>query len=151
MNTVWWHMGSDNPKEVEAIKKAFESKDIDLANIEPDEVSAIYYGEEGKHLCALENYNDNSSTLFEIIKENGMELGLSKYLSHKKFQPFQKVLISYDSGFGLPIWKLDFFSHMEKSDKTDLYVCLSGICVFYDNKILPYEGNEDKLGKVIAE
>lgn len=67
--------------------------------------------------------------------------------TRKRFEPFQKVLILVEG-----VWKADFYSHRSKDD--DIRAChyvVSDIDGFVDNKILPYEGNEDKLGKEVEE
>lgn len=64
---------------------------------------------------------------------------------HKHFEPFQKVLVAY---FCPDLrWKADLYSHYSK-DEDHPHICLSGYS-FDDNYIIPYEGNEDKLGKLV--
>lgn len=67
---------------------------------------------------------------------------------HKRFEPFQKVLFSVDYDFGYKIWAADFFSHYDKNSQR--YYLVSGYEVEED-EIIPYEGNEDKLGKPVEE
>lgn len=64
---------------------------------------------------------------------------------HKYFNPFQKVLVAYlcpDLK-----WKADLYSHYSKEEDHP-HICLSGF-TFDDDKIIPYEGNEDELGRPV--
>lgn len=45
-------------------------------------------------------------------------------------------------------WRLTFYSHYDKSSKHHITTC--GI-PWLDNEILPYKGNEDKLGKLVGQ
>ena len=65
---------------------------------------------------------------------------------HKHFEPFQKVLCAAVLDNGHKVWAADFYSHYDES--TFEHYLASGIIVS-DNEILPYEGNEDKLGKTV--
>lgn len=63
---------------------------------------------------------------------------------HKHFVPFQKVLIVCKDDYEEDIWMADFYSHY----RNDGHYTSIGIG-FSDDEILPYEGNEDKLGKPV--
>ena len=65
---------------------------------------------------------------------------------HKHFEPFQKVLCAADLDNGHKVWAADFYSHYDEST-LEHYLASGGIVS--DNEILPYEGNEDKLGKTV--
>lgn len=66
---------------------------------------------------------------------------------HKHFEPFQKVLVScYFGNVQKHIWCADLYSHFDKNSNKH---CVVGNRGFSDDEILPYEGNEDKLGKPI--
>lgn len=66
-------------------------------------------------------------------------------LKYKHFEPFQKVLVAY---FCPDLrWKVDLYSHYS-SEEDHHHICLSGYS-FDDNHIIPYESNEDKVGKPI--
>lgn len=56
------------------------------------------------------------------------------------FKPFDKVLCR---DYGNEVWKPDLFGFI-KGDGSYKYHCLSGNYM----QCIPYEGNEDKLGKV---
>ena len=64
---------------------------------------------------------------------------------HKHFEPFQKVLSITDDYRGSKIWAADFFSHY--GENLQQYYLVSGYEVDED-EVIPYEGNEDLLGKV---
>ena len=65
---------------------------------------------------------------------------------HKHFEPFQKVLRSIGHEFGYEVWLADFYSHYD--DSTREHYLISGY-VADDDEIVPFEGNEDKLGKLV--
>lgn len=62
---------------------------------------------------------------------------------HKHFEPFQKILVQ-SIGFNVRVWVADIYSHY----RDETHYTITGIGCS-DNEILPYEGNEYKLGKVI--
>lgn len=65
--------------------------------------------------------------------------------NNKHFEPFQKILVqSIGIGFNVRVWVADIYSHY----RCGIHYTITGIGCS-DNEILPYEGNEDKLGKVI--
>ena len=65
---------------------------------------------------------------------------------HKHFEPFQKVLCVADNNHDCEVWSADFYSHYDKS--TFEHYLVSGF-VKADDEVIPYEGNEDKLGKTV--
>ena len=65
---------------------------------------------------------------------------------HKHFVPFQRVLCAFDHDYGYEIWAADVYSHYDES--TGKHYLVSGFVV-NDNEVIPYEGNEDKLGKSV--
>lgn len=65
----------------------------------------------------------------------------------KRFKPFQKVLVAdYFSTYGKYIWCADWYSHFDEKSNKHFAI---GSGHFSDDKILPYEGNEDKIGKPV--
>lgn len=65
---------------------------------------------------------------------------------HKHFVPFQRVLCAFDHQYDYEIWAADVYSHYD--DATGKHYLVSGY-VGNDNEVIPYEGNEDKLGKSV--
>ena len=65
---------------------------------------------------------------------------------HKEFKPFQKVLIPgiIDNVW---YWFANLYSHYNSKHK--LHVLIDNRTVFEEDEIIPYEGNEDKLGKTV--
>lgn len=64
---------------------------------------------------------------------------------HKHFGVFQKVLVTrYFARYNGNVWCADLYSHFDKNSNTH---CVIGNGGFSDDEIIPYEGNEDKLGK----
>ena len=66
--------------------------------------------------------------------------------THKHFEPFQKVLRAIGHEFGYEVWFADFYRHYD--DSTREHYLASGYVVD-DDEIVPFEGNEDKLGKLV--
>ena len=65
---------------------------------------------------------------------------------HKHFEPFQRVLCIINDN-DCKIWDADFYSHYDE-DKKQHYL-VSGVVKDDDNEIVPYGGNEGKLGKQV--
>lgn len=65
----------------------------------------------------------------------------------KEFKPFEKVLVKAFRE-GRLIWMADFYSHYD--EVTGRHYLVSGL-TREDDGILPYKGNEDKLGKIVKE
>lgn len=63
---------------------------------------------------------------------------------HKHFEPFQRVL---RHNYGYEIWAADVYSHFNES--TGKHLLISGYLTNNDNDIIPYEGNEDLIGKPV--
>lgn len=63
---------------------------------------------------------------------------------HKHFEPFQRVLCN---DYGYEIWVADVYSHYDES--TGKHFLVSGYLAANDNDLIPFEGNEDKLGKSV--
>ena len=64
----------------------------------------------------------------------------AKAESECEFKPFQKVLVR---NYYTDTWRCEFFSHLTCS-KEYHYACINAAY----NMCIPYEGNEDKVGKV---
>jgi hypothetical protein len=65
---------------------------------------------------------------------------------HKHFEPFQKVLAINLLSENKGIWQGTLYSYYVES--SDEHVLIDGSCVT-DEYIIPYDGNEDKLGKIV--
>lgn len=61
---------------------------------------------------------------------------------HKIFEAFQKVIVAAFTGR----WRVDFYSHY--SEEFQEHVVMTGSS-YTDREVMPYEGNEDKLGKPV--
>lgn len=94
----------------------------------------LYRGE-----CVLFPSKDNRDwSTFKVPKQ------------HKHFEPFQKVLVavSYfkDDSYTDKMWCADLYSHYDEKSHTHY---LAGYSVTTDEEVIAYEGNEDKLGKLV--
>ena len=65
---------------------------------------------------------------------------------HKHFEPFQRVLCKVGDYHDGEVWTADIYSHYDEGD--ELHYSISGYGA-NDDEIIPYEGNEDKLGKTV--
>lgn len=92
-----------------------------------------------------DNYEDRECVLFPS-RDNHDWSTFKVPKKHKFFEPFQKVLCASDLDNGHEVWAADFYSHYDES--TFEHYLASGVIVS-DNEILPYEGNEVKLGKTV--
>lgn len=79
-------------------------------------------------------------------KENRDWSTFKVFEGHKHFEPFQRVLCTFEHDYGYEIWTADVYSHYDES--TGKHYLVSGY-VGNDNEVIPYEGNEDKLGKSV--
>ena len=90
-------------------------------------------------------YKNGECVLFPS-KENSDWSTFNVSEGHKHFVPFQRVLCACDHDYGYEIWAADVYSHYDES--TGKHYLVSGFVV-NDNEVIPYEGNEDKLGKSV--
>ena len=102
----------------------------------------IYFTEEGLH---FNKFTDGGCVLFPS-KTNHDWSKFEVPKKHKEFEPFQKVLCVADNNHDCEVWSADFYSHYDKS--TFEHYLVSGF-VKADDEIIPYEDNEDKLGKTV--
>lgn len=79
-------------------------------------------------------------------KENRDWSTFKVFEGHKSFEPFQRVLCAFDHDYGYEIWAADVYSHYD--EPTGKHFLVSGY-VANDNELIPFEGNEDKLGKSV--
>ena len=68
--------------------------------------------------------------------------------NHKVFKPFEKVLVKEIVGknFDKSVWLADEYSHYDEDLKQHYCTKAYG---FDDDQIIPYEGNEDMVGKEV--
>lgn len=103
----------------------------------------IYFTKLGEYYDAL--FKNGECDLFPS-KENRDWSTFDVSEGHKHFAPFQRVLCACDHDYGYKIWAADVYSHYDES--TGKHYLVSGY-VGNDNEVIPYEGNEDKLGKSV--
>lgn len=104
--------------------------------------SPVRFTSDGKYtLC----FDDGECVLFPS-KDNRDWQKFEVPKKHKEFEPFQRVLCAADLDNGYKVWSADFYSHYDLS--TFEHYLLSGT-VKSDDEVIPYEGNEDKLGKTV--
>ena len=90
------------------------------------------------------NYEGAQCVLFPS-KEN-KDWATFNVPSHKHFEPFQKILFVILNEHNEKVWASSFYSYYDKSRKRHYLV---GGIARNDDEVLPFEGNEDKLGKYI--
>lgn len=100
-----------------------------------------YFTKYGQYLSTF----SNSECLLFPSKENRDWSSFKIPCNYKHFEPLQWVLVKFRPYYSYNnIWEIDFYSHYD--DYLKKHKVLSyGYCT--DDNILPYEGNEDKLGK----
>ena len=67
---------------------------------------------------------------------------------HKHFEPYQKVLCKVGDYHDGEVWTADIYSHYD--EREELHYAIGGYGA-NDDEIIPYEGNEDKLGKTVEK
>ena len=67
---------------------------------------------------------------------------------HKHFEIFQKVLRVTGINPNHKIWIADFYSHYDEATGKHY---LTSDFIRSDDEIMPYEGNEDKVGKIVEK
>lgn len=97
----------------------------------------------GKYYSIL--FKNGECVLFPS-KENRDWSTFKVFEGHKSFEPFQRVLCAFDHEYGYEIWTADVYSHYD--EPTGKHFLVSGY-VANDNELIPFEGNEDKLGKSV--
>ena len=90
-------------------------------------------------------YKDAECLLFPS-KENRDWSTFQVANQHKHFEPFQKVLCAFDHDYGYKVWAAGFYSHYDESTRKHY---LASSFVVDDEELIPYEGNEHKLGKLV--
>lgn len=98
------------------------------------------------HFKANGNFTENTGTECVLFpsKENRDWSTFKVSKGHKHFEPFQRVL---RHNYGYEIWAADVYSHFNES--TGKHFLISGYLTNNDNDIIPYEGNEDLIGKPV--
>ena len=123
------------------MKSVFAIRCLGVSNY-TNEPSSVYFTTDGRYRtdfdgskCVLfpSEYNHDWST-FKVPKK------------HKEFKPFQKVLRRTRDGNDNVIWTADFYSHYDESSMKHF---LTSGYMANDSIIIPYDGNEDKLGKIV--
>ena len=87
-------------------------------------------------------YRNGECVLFPS-KENRDWSTFKVSKGHKHFEPFQRVLCY---NYCYKIWTADIYSHYD--EPTGNHFLVSGYLANDDNDIIPYEGNEDLVGKL---
>lgn len=85
------------------------------------------------------NYPHAECVLFPSKDNRNWETFKAPWM-HKHFEPFQKILVANN----FDIWCVDLYDHYDKETGTH---CSIRWNLINDDEILPYEGNEDKVGK----
>lgn len=89
----------------------------------------------------LTRCEDSKCMLFP--KENITWENFKAPWKHKHFEPYQKVLVAKSDGFGPRHWYAALYSHFDEIHN------MTNLSTYADKYVIPYEGNEDKLGKEV--
>lgn len=101
-------------------------------------VMAVYV-EDKFRLC----YPYEVATFKKSLHEHGKHWSKSKNKLVHWYRPFEKVIVRYAYNAS---WRCCFFSHYDK--ESNLFECDGGLSITDEENILPYEGNENKVGKI---
>lgn len=94
------------------------------------------------------NYSDTECMLYPSKNNRNWNTFKSPWKKHKHFEPAQKVLVkTHDSESDRTIWTLSIYSCCVPEDNRCHYT-VAGMW-YIDSEIIPYEGNENKLGKPV--
>ena len=93
------------------------------------------YGDDGECLLFPSKDNRDWST-FKVPKK------------HKHFETFQKVLRIAGTDPNHKIWIADFYSHYNEANGKHY---LTSDFIKGDDELIPYDGNEDKVGKIVEK
>lgn len=89
-------------------------------------------------------YKDAECILFPS-KEN-RDWNSFKVAKHKKFKPFQKVLVKVTNDDDNHVWVASIYSHYNESKGRHYFSNLQW--TDDDDYVIPFEGNESKLGQI---
>ena len=92
------------------------------------------------------DFDNTECVLFPSRENRDWSTFPVEHLQHKHFEPFQKILFIVNDN-GNKIWTPDFYSHY--NEVTDEHYVVSGFIINSDDEIMPYEGNENMLGKKV--
>lgn len=122
---------------------------IELNNSYPIRVETSSNG-----ICDFDEYgrpamyrNTECECMLFPSKENRDWSTFTATWKHKHFEPFQKVLVAINY-FGAKIWCVDLYGHYDEMSHTH---CLVGCSKVPDGEVIPFKGNEHKLGKPVNE
>lgn len=92
------------------------------------------------------SYYENGECVLFPSKENHDWPTFKVPKKHKHFEPFQRVLAKCYVTSGEYIWCCALYSHYDESTGRHYFVNFG--FTTKDDNIIPYEGNEDKVGKI---
>lgn len=127
------------------LDKVFSNGNINIQFIFEGSLKSRMFDCYGHYCITSALHSNNKGTCLLFPSENHCtwtDFKLSK--KHKEFKPGQQVLIFPNSL--KPIWRLCLYSHWNQELET--HVTITGN-TYEDDKILPYEGNENLLGKEV--
>lgn len=111
-----------------------------------DSVS-VEFDENGTYLNRGYSSRRGGECMLFPSKENRDWVKFKVPKKHKHFEPFQKVLVRTYTTSEEYIWSCALYSHYDES--TGRHYLVNFSCITNDDYIMPYEGNEDKLGKEV--
>lgn len=91
------------------------------------------------------DYHNTECVLFPS-KENRDWSTFKTTKKHKVFKPFQRILVNKNNSSHM--WVAGLYSHYDAINK--IHFIVGAECIWWakDSEIIPYEGNEDKLGQI---
>ena len=102
-----------------------------------------YYNEEEDKEYCLKNIKNKIRLILEYELQDKI---FKEKNAHKKFKPFQKVLVKVTNDDDNHVWVAAIYSHYNESKGRHYFSNLQW--TDDDSGIIPFEGNEDKLGQI---
>ena len=105
------------------------------------------YNEEADKARCLRHIRDKIRLVFQYdLQERLFKQKKEQKNAHKKFKPFQKVLVKVTHDDGNQIWVPAIYSYYNDSRGRHHFTSMQW--TDDDSSVIPFEGNEDKVGKI---
>lgn len=111
---------------------------VEIKDGKNDSNCKLFFAADGKYFSRF----TSSECLLFPSKENRDWRTFKASCEHKHFEPFQKVLVASAIS---NTWEPDIYRCYDAKRK--VHSCMHYYTIRNDNQIIPYKGNENKLGK----
>lgn len=146
MEKVWLRGVPGRGEEVTDRLKEFGGKITGIASGCSDDPKYILSIDHDGDMIAMPEYLELAKVIMDCYKPISLPDIVDASMGHKIFEPFQKMLRAEFDGCDKVVWTADVYSYFCKESNKHHFV--SGY-VAKDNEVIPYWGNEEKLGKAV--